>query len=63
MVKDDKSFGGALARYGKVSTTMAGLAARVAGERYLGLKIEREERLPPAERYQYHPSSAEKPDS
>jgi predicted unusual protein kinase regulating ubiquinone biosynthesis (AarF/ABC1/UbiB family) len=28
-------------RYGRVSTTMAGLAARVAGERYLGLKIDR----------------------
>ncbi|QQG36753.1 MAG: AarF/ABC1/UbiB kinase family protein [Micavibrio aeruginosavorus] len=32
-----------VARYGKVSATMAGLAARVAGERYLGLKIERQE--------------------
>ncbi len=30
-----------LMRYGRVSTTMAGLAAKVAGERYLGLKIER----------------------
>lgn len=34
--------GGRAARYAKVSGTMAGLAARVAGERYLGLKIERE---------------------
>ena len=34
--------GSRLKRYGKVSTTMAGLAARVAGERYLGMKIERE---------------------
>ncbi|WP_435641068.1 ABC1 kinase family protein [Micavibrio aeruginosavorus] len=30
------------ARYAKVSGAMAGLAAKVAGERYLGLKIERE---------------------
>lgn len=32
-----------IARYGKVSATMAGLATRVAGERYLGVKIERGE--------------------
>jgi predicted unusual protein kinase regulating ubiquinone biosynthesis (AarF/ABC1/UbiB family) len=30
-------------RYGRVSGTMAGLAMKMAGERYLGLKIEREE--------------------
>ena len=30
-------------RYGKVSGAMAGLAAKLAGERYLGLKIERED--------------------
>ncbi|HEY8191087.1 MAG TPA: AarF/UbiB family protein, partial [Alphaproteobacteria bacterium] len=41
--KDKKSIGGTIARYGKVSTAVAGLAARVAGEKYLGLKIEREE--------------------
>ena len=29
-------------RYGRVSTTMAGLAARVAGEKYLGIKIDRD---------------------
>lgn len=29
-------------RYGQVSTTVAGLAARVAGEKFLGVKIERE---------------------
>src|SRR5690348_4896383 len=40
---DRKSIGGTIARYGKVSTTMAGLAARLASERFLGLKIEREE--------------------
>lgn len=35
--------GGTLSRYGKVSATVAGLATKVAAERYLGLKIEREE--------------------
>lgn len=30
-----------LGRYGKVSSTMAGLGLRVAGEKFLGLKIER----------------------
>lgn len=34
--------GGRIARYAKVSGAMAGLATRIAGERYLGLKIERE---------------------
>ncbi|MEK7801788.1 MAG: AarF/UbiB family protein, partial [Pseudomonadota bacterium] len=29
-------------RYGQVSSTVAGLAARVAGEKFLGVKIERE---------------------
>ncbi len=37
------SIGGRIARYSKVSGTMAGLAAKLAGEKYLGLKIEREE--------------------
>ncbi|MCF8495209.1 MAG: AarF/ABC1/UbiB kinase family protein [Alphaproteobacteria bacterium] len=32
---------GRLARYGKVSSAVVGLTARVAGERYLGLPIER----------------------
>lgn len=44
--KEDKQQGtlhGRVARYGKVSTTMAGLAAKLAGERFFGLKIEREE--------------------
>ncbi len=40
---DRPSMGGKIARYGKVSTTMAGLAARMAGEKYLGLKIGRED--------------------
>ena len=40
---DQNSLGGRIARYGKVSGSMAGLAAKIAGERYFGLKIEREE--------------------
>ena len=38
----NSSAGKKAVRYAKVSGTMAGLAARVAGERYLGLNIERE---------------------
>lgn len=34
---------GRLARYGKASGTMAGLATKVIGERYLGIKIARED--------------------
>lgn len=37
------SLGGRLARYGRVSGAVAGLALKVAGERYFGLKIERAE--------------------
>jgi predicted unusual protein kinase regulating ubiquinone biosynthesis (AarF/ABC1/UbiB family) len=40
---ETNSFAGRMARYGKVSGTMAGLAARLAGERFLGIPIEREE--------------------
>ena len=40
---EKNTLGGRLARYGRVSGTMAGLAARLAGEKYLGIKIEREE--------------------
>ncbi len=40
---EKSTIGWRLARYGKVSGTMASLAAKLAGERYLGLKIEREE--------------------
>ncbi|MGE4313341.1 MAG: ABC1 kinase family protein [Pseudobdellovibrionaceae bacterium] len=40
-LKDKSGIGARIGRYGRVSTTMAGLAARLAGERYLGLKIER----------------------
>ena len=35
--------GGRLRRYAKVTTTMGGLAARLAGEKYLGIKIDREQ--------------------
>ena len=34
--------GGRLRRYAKVTSAMGGLAARLAGERYLGIKINRE---------------------
>lgn len=37
------TIGGRIARYGRVSTTMAGLAARMAGEKYLGLDIKRDD--------------------
>ena len=39
---DEKSLSGRMMRYAKVSTAMGGLAARVAGERYLGIKMERD---------------------
>lgn len=39
--KEQASLGGRIVRYGRVGGAMAGLAARVAGERYLGIKIER----------------------
>ena len=39
----EASLGSALMRYGRVGGTMAGLAAKLAGERYLGIKIERGE--------------------
>jgi predicted unusual protein kinase regulating ubiquinone biosynthesis (AarF/ABC1/UbiB family) len=43
VVKNDEesTLGGRVKRYGQVTGTMAGLAARVAGEKYLGIKIER----------------------
>ncbi len=37
-----ENLGNRVKRYGQVSTTMAGLAARLAGEKFLGLKIEKE---------------------
>lgn len=39
---DESSLGGRLGRYTKVSTAMAGLAAKLAGERFLGLTIDRD---------------------
>ncbi|NBB83520.1 MAG: AarF/ABC1/UbiB kinase family protein [Alphaproteobacteria bacterium] len=39
--REANSFGGRVRRYARVSSTMGGLAARVAGERYLGVKLER----------------------
>ncbi len=39
----EKRVGSQLKRYGRVSTTVAGLAARMAGEKFLGIKIEREQ--------------------
>lgn len=41
--EDGNALGARLARYGKVSTTVAGLAAKVAGERYLGIPIDRDD--------------------
>lgn len=38
---EKSTLGGRAIRYGRVSTTMAGLAAKVIGEKYLGIKIER----------------------
>ncbi len=43
---DELSFsmtGGRLRRYAKVTSAMGGLAARLAGEKYLGIKIDREQ--------------------
>lgn len=40
---DKNTLGNRLSRYGRVSTTMAGLAARMAGEKYLGLDIKRDD--------------------
>ncbi len=38
---EENTFGGRVKRYARVSSTMGGLAARLAGSRYLGLKLER----------------------
>ena len=40
MAQND-SLGGRVLRYTKVGKAVGGLAARLAGERYLGLKIDR----------------------
>src|SRR5438128_4850279 len=39
---DEDSFTGRVRRYARVGSAMGGLAARLAGERYLGLAIDRE---------------------
>ncbi len=39
-IKDGSTAGGRDMRYARVSGTVAGLAARLAGERYLGIPIE-----------------------
>jgi predicted unusual protein kinase regulating ubiquinone biosynthesis (AarF/ABC1/UbiB family) len=39
---EGNSFGGRLVRYAKVGRAVGGLAARMAGQRYLGLKVDRE---------------------
>src|ERR1044071_1140086 len=39
--KEDNSLAGRVRRYAQVSTAVGGLAARLAGERYLGLKLDR----------------------
>jgi predicted unusual protein kinase regulating ubiquinone biosynthesis (AarF/ABC1/UbiB family) len=41
-VTDEDSFTGRVRRYARVGSAMGGLAARLAGERYLGLTIDRE---------------------
>lgn len=38
---DDDSFTGRVRRYAQVSTAMGGLAVRLAGERYLGISVDR----------------------
>lgn len=42
MNDEQSTLQGRLARYARVGTAMGGLAARVAGERFLGIKLERE---------------------
>jgi len=41
-MKDDSRLTSRIGRYTKVSATMAGLAARLAGEKFLGLNIDRD---------------------
>lgn len=40
---EDNRLGGRIARYARVGTAMGGLAARLAGERFLGIRLERAE--------------------
>ncbi len=41
-MSDNDSFTGRVRRYAQVSSAMGGLAARLAGERYLGISVDRE---------------------
>ena len=43
MNDDENSLGGRVRRYARVGATVGGLAARLAGERYLGLKLDRDQ--------------------
>ena len=40
---DGSALGGRVKRYAKVTSTVGGLAARMAGERYLGLKVDKDQ--------------------
>mgnify|MGYP007000141549 CR=1 len=40
---EKNSIGGRARRFAKVGKTVGGLAAKLAGERYLGLKIDRKD--------------------
>ena len=40
-MSDENSFGGRVRRYAQVTGAVGGLAARLAGERYLGLPLDR----------------------
>lgn len=42
MTDEQSTLQGRLARYARVGTAMGGIAARVAGERFLGMKLERD---------------------
>ncbi len=41
MPNDENTIGGRVRRYAQVTTAVGGLAARLAGERYLGLSLDR----------------------
>jgi predicted unusual protein kinase regulating ubiquinone biosynthesis (AarF/ABC1/UbiB family) len=41
MADEDNSLGGRVRRYARVSTAVGGIAARLAGERYLGIPLDR----------------------
>src|SRR5215831_19013248 len=41
-MSDDDSFTGRVRRYAQVGSAMGGLAARLAGQRYLGISVDRE---------------------